>query len=79
MMKYVHLHLYRNSLSVQDIKDACRCKNHNIVSLFKQELELDVHHYIATLRLEAAAHVLRRNKVTITLLATCVGYTGETF
>ena len=79
MMKYVHLHLFRRSLSVDEIKEACRCRNNNIVTLFKQEVETDIRHYIACMRLDAAAYVMRREKVTISLLATCVGYTEELF
>jgi AraC-like DNA-binding protein len=79
MMKYIHLHLFRKSLSVQEIKEACRCWNNNIVTLFKQELEADIRHYIAGMRLDAAAYVMRRKKVTISLLAASVGYTEEPF
>jgi AraC-like DNA-binding protein len=79
MMKYVHLHLFRKTLSVEEIKKACRCRNNNIVSLFKQELEQDIRHYIASMRLDAAGYVMRRKRVTISLLAACVGYTEELF
>lgn len=79
MMKYVHLHLFRKSLTVEEIKEACRCKNNNIVTFFKQVLETDIRRYIASRRLDAAEYVMRRKKVTISLLASCVGYTEELF
>ncbi len=79
MMKYVHLHLFRKSLTVGEIKEACCCKNNNIVTFFKQELETDIRRYIASRRLDAAEYVMRRKKVTISLLASCVGYTEELF
>ena len=58
MMKHVHMHLFRKSLSVEEIKEASRCRNNNIVTLFKRELETDIRHYIASMRLDAAAYVL---------------------
>lgn len=79
IMEHVHQHLFQKSLSVEEIKKACRCKNNNIVSLFKQELEQDIRRYIARMRLDAAAYVMRRKKVTISLLARSVGYTEELF
>lgn len=79
MLRHVHLHLFRKSLTVEEIKEACRCKNNNIVTFFKQELETDIRRYIASRRLDAAEYVMRRKKVTISLLASCVGYTEELF
>lgn len=79
MMKYIHAHLFENTLTVDKIKRICRQANNNIVTRFRMTVGIGVREYIVNQRLKAAASVLCNTQVNIYFVASSIGYTEEAF
>jgi two-component system response regulator YesN len=77
---YIHLHLFDPGLNAARVRAGCGVRNHNLTTLFHQALGSTLRDYIETLRLEAAAHLLRTLPLDAFWIAAAVGYESyETF
>lgn len=79
MLRYIHAHLFEQSLSVGCVRAACGMRNHNVTTKFRRSVGMGVWEYITARRLEAAASILSSQQVSIYLLAGAVGYSEESF
>lgn len=79
MLKYIHKHLFEETLTVEKVKEACRLKNNNITTKFWQNVGTGTREYIVTQRLKAAASILHTTEANIYQIAFVVGFTEEAF
>lgn len=79
MLKYIHEHLFEETLTVEKVKEACRLKNNNITTKFWQNVGTGTREYIVTQRLKAAASILHATEVSMYQVAFAVGFTEEAF
>jgi two-component system response regulator YesN len=70
----IHEHLFSSGLNVQQLKRRCRIRDNNISSRFRRALGLTMKDYIESLRMEAAALLLRERRVGIFDVAQSIGY-----
>lgn len=80
LLDFIHSNLFDRSLNVSTAKSSCHIRNNNISTRFRTTLGLGIREYIETLRLEAAARLLRSHRFEVYLIAMAVGYEHqETF
>jgi AraC-like DNA-binding protein len=79
MLRYVHDHLFEETLTVERLKADCGLKNHNVTTEFPLAVGIGTHEYIVNQRLKAAATILSKNEINIYLVASAIGYTEEAF
>lgn len=79
MLRYIHEHLFEETLTVERVKGACGFKNNNITTKFLQTVGVGTREYIVSQRLKAAASILHTTEVSIYQVAFAVGLTEETF
>lgn len=77
MLRYIHEHLFEETLTVEEVKRACGLTNNNVTTKFRQSVGLGAREYIVDQRLKAATAILHEREVTIYLLAAALGYTEE--
>ena len=79
VLKYLHNHLFENTLTIKEVKLACRIRNDNITAKFRLLVGKGLREYIINQRLKAAETALKEAEVSIYLLANAIGYTEEAF
>ena len=79
MLKYIHNHLFENTLTINEVKNACQVRNNNITTKFRMLVGSGTREYVINQRLKAAETILREREVNIYLLANIIGYTEEAF
>ncbi|MBI3586887.1 MAG: helix-turn-helix transcriptional regulator [Ignavibacteriales bacterium] len=79
MLRYIHEHLFEETLTVESVKEACQLKNNNVTTKFLQTVGVGTREYIVSQRLKAAASILHTTEVSIYQIAFAVGFTEETF
>ncbi len=79
MLKYIHEHLFEETLTVERVKEACKLKNNNVTTKFLQTVGVGTREYIVSQRLKAAASVLHTSEASMYQIAFAVGFTEETF
>lgn len=79
MLRYIHEHLFEDTLTVEKVKTACLLTDNNVTTRFRQTVGVGTRQYIVYQRLKAAASVLHTTEVKVYLLASAIGYTEETF
>lgn len=75
ILKYMHNHLFENTLTIKEEKLACRIRNNNISTKFRLLIGMGIKEYVMNQRLKAAETVLKETEVSIYLLANAIGYT----
>lgn len=78
-LRYIHVHLFEQTLTVGEVKRLCHCSNNNISTVFRRVVRVGMREYIMGKRMEAAAYALEQHEVSISLLASFVGYETESF
>ena len=79
MLKYIHNHLFENTLTINEVKSACQVRNNNIATKFRLLVGTGIREFVINHRLNAAETVLKEAKVSIYLLVNAVDYTEEAF
>jgi AraC-like DNA-binding protein len=79
MLKYIHDHLFENTLTVEKVKKECGFTNNNIVTRFRHIVEQTPRKYIIKRRLEAVVEILNKSNINNFILAESIGYTEEAF
>lgn len=79
MLKYIHEHLFEETLTVEKVKESCRLRNNNITTKFWQNVGTGTREYIVSQRLKAAASILHATEVSMYQVAFAVGFTEEAF
>ena len=71
---YVHAHLFRDTVTVEEIKKQCGIGNNNISGRFRHYVGMGIKEYIDTHRIALAKRMLRQRHPSILSVALEVGY-----
>lgn len=79
-VRYIHTHLFEESLDATRVRAECGLANHNFSSFFKHSVGVGMRKYIEKHRIAVAKHLLRHESISILDIAWAIGYTyPETF
>ena len=73
MLDYIKTH-YCDDISIQNLAELCSINSNYASQLFHQEVGETFSSYITRLRIKQAIHLLRNTDMTISAIATSVGY-----
>lgn len=73
---YIHLNYQDKDLNNAKISAACRISSSYLLSLFKEQLGVDVHRYVNHIRVEQAKKLLAAGTCTLTEIAVRTGFAG---
>jgi len=80
IVRFIHEHLFEESLNVNLVRARCRLRNNNVSARFRRVLGLGIREYVEQLRLDAARSLLSHRELEVYLIAMTVGYQHqETF
>lgn len=77
ILEHVHAHLFEPELNAKRVLRDCRLRSHNVSCRFRWEVGEGLRHYIESLRMKAAAWVLREHDTVIFDLSMALGYQHE--
>ncbi len=79
-IEYIHMHFFKDTCTVQHLKDELEIYDHNFSSLFKHKVHMGIKEYITYHRLVLAKRLLKHKGLSIFQAALEVGYsTHEAF
>lgn len=74
LLEAIHESVFEPDINVQALRNRSRARDHNVSSRFKAEIGISMRMYIATLRVYAAADLLRTTDWPITEISHTIGY-----
>ncbi|GIV57653.1 MAG: hypothetical protein KatS3mg042_0566 [Rhodothermaceae bacterium] len=75
VLRYIHEHLFEETLDVTTVCRHCGQNNHNVSSRFKRHIGIGMRDYIEYGRMEAAKRLLRYPDLSILQIAWSIGFT----
>ena len=86
VLRYIHNHLFEESLTIHGVLEQCHVRSHSFNARFKYELlksgqgPMTIWDYIQQQRVEAAKRLLRHKEIELFLIAISLGFKHyETF
>ncbi len=80
ILTVIHQRVFDPELNVNEVREQCQLRNHNISTRFRWVMGISIKQYIEALRMEAAARLLGCSDAEVYFIAMHVGYSHvETF
>src|SRR5918992_347644 len=74
VLAFIREHLFSPELNVQQLKRGCGIGDNNVSSRFRRAVGIPIKDYIESLRMEAAARLIRESLISIYDIAQVIGY-----